>query len=674
MGAANAVPGLPDVSVVRDAVPVAMRELSAWLLWKRIRRDGRWVKKPYCADGLPRTDTLDSSQDRARMVSFDQAAAVYDAHYGEYAGLGVALGPVPGTEIHLSGIDLDDIAADDPRVVEIMSAANSYAEVSPSQQGIKIFGTGSIGTARVAAADGGLEIYSGGRFFTVTGQRINDADLADLTDAAAVARKLWRTEMVAEKRTTSNDAIPEGGRNSALTSLAGAMRRNGASVAAIEAGLLAHNAERCNPPVTSDEVRSIARSIGRYEPVAARAEQADTDLTLLSFDVAALLGPIEPERELLPGVPCEAYTLVAGGLASAKTTLLHMLQLARATGYDLLNLTDTGIPPGPTVLVSYEDADRRIFRRFQILVQDQYQSVLRTFGERAANDYLALVGANVRRVTLTGKSGTGIVCRGAGGNVVPNHGLLDELIGKVQQFAAADVLIGLDPLRLAIVGSQSDDDGADVVVHVLNDLAGRLPNSALIVPSHTTKSGAIEPGRGHAAAAYSTSGSALYSQHARSNFLMSRLPPDEIRATFYEQVTTEEADQQRVVQLTHARLSHGPESRPRFYVMRNGVLVPVRPNANDMPLAEMARRALPAVQEAIADIVGHGHTVSRKALEGVTGIARTRKERREYLDECLQQGWLREAGNTSNKRIELTDAGRAQLSPSNHGESGREAA
>lgn len=416
---------------------------------------------------------------------------------------------------------------------------------------------------------------------------------------------------------------------------------------------------------------------GEGEPVvvdvsrasAAAAVSGDA-VELMTFNTDELLGPIAPERELLPGIPAEAYTVIAGGLASAKTTLLHSLHLTRATGYDFLRLAETGVDAGPNVLVSYEDTDRRIVRRFQILAQHQHQIIRETHGSAAAREYLARLTGNLRRVTLTGKSGTGIVCRGHNGNVVPNFALLDELIAKVREFASSDVLIGLDPLRLAIVGSQSDDDGADVVVHVLNDLASRLPNSALVIPSHTTKAGAIEPGRSQAAAAYSTAGSALYSQHARSNFLMSRLAADEAHKMCPgDEVTREEIEAQRVVQLTHARLSHGPESRPRLYVMRGGVLIPVRANATELPLAELARRSLAAIQDAIIDIEGRGLTVSRKALEGVVGVARTRAERRAFVEEAIAQGWLIEAGSTSNKRIELTPTGRAQLSPGSIGES-----
>jgi hypothetical protein len=65
---------------------------------------------------------------------------------------------------------------------------------------------------------------------------------------------------------TDGEVILEGGRNDKLTSLAGSMRCRGMTQTAIEAALLAENAERCNPPLTDDEVRGIAKSVARYSP------------------------------------------------------------------------------------------------------------------------------------------------------------------------------------------------------------------------------------------------------------------------------------------------------------------------------------------------------------------------------------------------------------------------
>ncbi len=60
--------------------------------------------------------------------------------------------------------------------------------------------------------------------------------------------------------------IHEGERNACLTSLAGTMRRRGASEAAITAALRAEAAARCDPPLDEGEVERIAHSIAKYDP------------------------------------------------------------------------------------------------------------------------------------------------------------------------------------------------------------------------------------------------------------------------------------------------------------------------------------------------------------------------------------------------------------------------
>ena len=60
--------------------------------------------------------------------------------------------------------------------------------------------------------------------------------------------------------------IKSGGRNAALTSMAGAMRRRGMSTDAICQALQVENAKKCTPPLPDVEIVRIANSVSRYEP------------------------------------------------------------------------------------------------------------------------------------------------------------------------------------------------------------------------------------------------------------------------------------------------------------------------------------------------------------------------------------------------------------------------
>ncbi|MCA1830876.1 MAG: bifunctional DNA primase/polymerase, partial [Actinobacteria bacterium] len=72
------------------------------------------------------------------------------------------------------------------------------------------------------------------------------------------------------------DIIREGERDQLLTSLAGTMRRRGASPRAILEALRIENASRVRPPLSDEQLRKIAKSIGTKPP--ASEEENLTDL------------------------------------------------------------------------------------------------------------------------------------------------------------------------------------------------------------------------------------------------------------------------------------------------------------------------------------------------------------------------------------------------------------
>lgn len=66
--------------------------------------------------------------------------------------------------------------------------------------------------------------------------------------------------------TADFETITEGGRNAALTSLAGLLRRKGLDGEFIRRILLTQNLAACKPPLPAEEVERIASSIQRYDP------------------------------------------------------------------------------------------------------------------------------------------------------------------------------------------------------------------------------------------------------------------------------------------------------------------------------------------------------------------------------------------------------------------------
>lgn len=192
----------PDFS----KIPAFLKRLHRWLLWRlepRVKADGsvEWAKVPYLGVGR-RADAA-----HGPWLTFEQAKAIFENNPGYFHGVGIALGETP--EGHLSGVDLDDCVeaaggAGEPAEVlrllpwaaRVVEECGGYAEVSPSRTGVKLF---LLGPARFPASKKlkHIELYSGGRFFTVTGHVVADGPVrpgalelfsrADLVDFAARA-------------------------------------------------------------------------------------------------------------------------------------------------------------------------------------------------------------------------------------------------------------------------------------------------------------------------------------------------------------------------------------------------------------------------------------------------------------------------------------------------------
>ncbi len=148
----------------------------------------RWV---CCtADKLPidpKTGKAADSTDPATWADYATAAAAVTPL--GCRGVGLVLGD------GFAGIDLDhciDPATSvvDDTALDIVDAMQSYTEISPSGTGLHILWRGEkAGKAcRRALGNGvGLEMYDGGRYFTVTGRSWHDPPLplAERTDEAA---------------------------------------------------------------------------------------------------------------------------------------------------------------------------------------------------------------------------------------------------------------------------------------------------------------------------------------------------------------------------------------------------------------------------------------------------------------------------------------------------------
>lgn len=110
------------------------------------------------------------------------------------------------------------------------------------------------------------EHSSGGIYHFKEGCAPGETELADLPEwlLNILTQSKVDTKKAEAKCDTSKGIIPEGERNSSLTSMAGKLRRAGLEPEEILAALQIANRERCNPPLEDAELECICKSIGKY--------------------------------------------------------------------------------------------------------------------------------------------------------------------------------------------------------------------------------------------------------------------------------------------------------------------------------------------------------------------------------------------------------------------------
>ncbi len=95
--------------------------------------------------------------------------------YGLLGGIGFIL----TKDDPICGLDIDNCIKDgrlDPKAIIIIDKLDSYTEVSPSGNGIRIFTEAKLGEGS-RNRQGNLEIYDCNRFLTVTGQQVEVGDV-----------------------------------------------------------------------------------------------------------------------------------------------------------------------------------------------------------------------------------------------------------------------------------------------------------------------------------------------------------------------------------------------------------------------------------------------------------------------------------------------------------------
>ena len=247
--------------VLEFRVPDDLRELDRWVLWRYEQRKGEPTKVPYSVNGK-----LASSADPSTWSDFDAVMACWCRFPNRYAGIGFVFLRGDG----FVGIDLDDCLDDSGCVKRWASGivetfGDTYMEVSPSGDGIKIWARGSLpaNLPGVKVEDGQIEMYWHSRYFTVTGRAFRGAPL-EIEDHSADALTLYNGLTNRRKgwalQPLEGGRIPYGRQHSTLISIIGTLRARRVCDAAIEACLQEINELQCEQPGPRENITRMVRS------------------------------------------------------------------------------------------------------------------------------------------------------------------------------------------------------------------------------------------------------------------------------------------------------------------------------------------------------------------------------------------------------------------------------
>lgn len=165
------------MKIKTEEIPIPLRLRNQWCLWKFEDRGATKTKLPYQCNGQ-----LSESNNPATWSEFASAERRYVK--GGYDGLGFMFADDDG----LCGVDLDGCRDKATGKVaewarEIILAFGTYAEVSPTETGVKLFcvGKSPFATGKrisllqydpICDKEPGIEIYDRTRYFAVTGWRL----------------------------------------------------------------------------------------------------------------------------------------------------------------------------------------------------------------------------------------------------------------------------------------------------------------------------------------------------------------------------------------------------------------------------------------------------------------------------------------------------------------------
>lgn len=336
----------PDLS----RIPPELRALPRWVAWRAEAEPGAAPRKvPYDSKAL---NAKASSTDPATWASFAEAEAAYLEREGEpdaFTGVGIVL-----DGDGLAGVDIDHCVTDgkpDPAALALLdSLGAAYVEVSPSGTGLRAFGYAERLERGAKGKANGLdvELYSTGRYLTMTGQTIKAGPIAPLRGFGELAERIRADRKVnpetgevsmvppdqhhAElvRRVLSGENFHESLRDLAA-SLAATGMQPGASVNHLR-GLMDASAAPRDDRWTARRAQIpdlVNSASAKFSPVVDFPASGGVRAHPLSQFVD-FAGEVKPPRWVIPGFIAHGVVVIAGAHGVGKTTATLPLAMVSA--------------------------------------------------------------------------------------------------------------------------------------------------------------------------------------------------------------------------------------------------------------------------------------------------------------------------------------------------------
>lgn len=393
--------------VQTDAIPDALKERKQWVTWRYHTRKGddKPTKVPFNA----RTGDFASSKNADDWSDYHTALRAYQHSSTRFGQAYDGIGFVFSDDDNFVGVDLDDCLTNGtiaPWAKTIIEQLPSYAEISPSGTGVKIFVEGSIPNS-VKLDDyysGGIEMYNSGRYFTVTGQRFGAAPSAVQFVNGALTRLHDEVSQEKERRRRKryldralDDELKllkskkEGGRNNQLYDSTRALMRfvqsgdiseNDARDwlldAATGCGLSAHEARQCIDSAFRGTVNPFQMPAPQ-EPTTTRKTRQQEEPAQPTLDAKSYWSKgvtakalramhFDPLHWVVDDILPEGCTLLAGKPKARKSWLALNIGLAVALGGRAMSFKNAN--KGDVLYLDLESNERRAQRRLESTLRD----------------------------------------------------------------------------------------------------------------------------------------------------------------------------------------------------------------------------------------------------------------------------------------------------------------